>query len=164
MAPMFRGCPDCAAAGRRSPLEVAYPREWIALSPDRVFVPVGSGDGVYGIWKGFRELATAGAISRTPRMIACQASGADSTVRAFHQRSRRHESLDETRTVALSIAEKIAGDHALRAIYESEGEARAASDEAPGETWVLIGTGAAVKWPDYVVRGFEMPPVVKTPL
>jgi threonine synthase len=141
---------------------------------------VGSGDGVYGIWKGFRELASARAIPRTPRMIACQAAGADSTVRAFRGRSRRHRPLEETRTVALSIAEKITGDHALRAVYESDGEARSASDEeilaathrlarmgfalepasaaalacaeqaiddSPGETWVLIGTGAAVKWP-----------------
>ena len=46
--------------------------------PDRVFVPTGSGDGIYGVWKGFRELRALGWIDKTPKMIACQASGADS--------------------------------------------------------------------------------------
>ncbi len=41
-------------------------------APDRVYVPAGSGDGTYGVWKGFRELAELKVISSTPRMIACQ--------------------------------------------------------------------------------------------
>ncbi len=32
--------------------------------PDRVFVGVGSGDGIYGIWKGFRELHECGLAAR----------------------------------------------------------------------------------------------------
>src|SRR5207247_9821402 len=52
-------------------------------APDRVYAPVGSGDGLYGVWKGFVELRRIGAVDRMPRMVACQASGANPYVRAF---------------------------------------------------------------------------------
>ena len=158
--------------------------------PDRVFVPAGSGDGIYGVWKGFRELHKLGWITNAPRMIACQAFGADSAFRAFQKKSHHAEALDSTSTVALSIAERIIGDHALRAVYESDGSVLTCSDEeileaqrvlmrqgfalepasaaavaclqqvasewSRGETWVVIGSGAAVKW-GTVSANFEMP-------
>ena len=158
--------------------------------PDRVFVPTGSGDGVYGVWKGFRELRDLGWTGKTPKMIACQASGADSASRAFQRKSHHAELLDSTSTVALSIAERITGDHALRAVYQSGGSVLTCSDEealqarrlllrqgfalepasavalacvqqvasewTAGETWVMIGSGAAVKW-GTMTDGFEMP-------
>ena len=58
--------------------------EQLGSAPDRVFVPVGGGDSIYGVWKGFRELLELGAIDRAPRMYACQAGGA-SIVRAIEQ-------------------------------------------------------------------------------
>lgn len=97
--------------------------------PDRVFVPTGSGDGIYGIWKGFRELRELGWATKTPKMIACQASGADSVFRAFQRKSQHADLLDSTNTVALSIAERITGDHALRAVYQSGGSVLTCSDE-----------------------------------
>jgi threonine synthase len=36
-------------------------------APDCVFVPTGSGDGIYGVWKGFRELHELGWIARRQR-------------------------------------------------------------------------------------------------
>jgi len=158
--------------------------------PDRVFVPTGSGDGIYSAWKGFRELRELGWTEKVPKMIACQASGADSAFRAFNRRSQHTEPLDSASTIALSIAERITGDHALRAVYQSGGSVLTCSDEETltamrflmrqgfafepasavalaclqkvarewiaGETWVIIGSGAAVKW-STMTDGFEMP-------
>lgn len=158
--------------------------------PHRVFVPVGSGDGIYGVWKGFRELRELGRGGHAPKMIACQTSGADSAFRAFRQKSRHTEPLDSAQTVALSIAERVTGDHALRAVYQSGGSVLTCSDEealaamrllmsqglalepasavalaclqqvaseaTDGETWIIIGSGAAVKW-STMTEGFEMP-------
>jgi len=163
-------------------------------APDRVFVPVGSGDGVFGVWKGFRELGRSGLIQKVPQMVACQATGADSLFRAFSQRKNHVERLAQVSTAALSVGELAAGDHALRAVYESQGTVMLSSDEetfdamhalmhcgfavepssavayscarkrlpesAPDETWVVIASGAAVKWPDSLLVGFEMPAVV----
>ncbi|MFN7996677.1 MAG: pyridoxal-phosphate dependent enzyme [Bryobacteraceae bacterium] len=159
--------------------------------PDRVFVPAGSGDGIYGVWKGFRELLALGWISNAPRMIACQTTGADSAFRAFKRGSHHAEPLESASTVALSISERVIGDHALRAVYESGGSVLAVSDEAvleamryfgrqgvaleaassvplacvrkvareatPGEVWVMIGSGSAVKWGN-LAESFQMPP------
>ena len=97
--------------------------------PDRVFVPVGSGDGLYGIWKGFCELQQIGIADRAPRMYACQAAGADPYVRAFRAGASRLTALESVHTIALSIAEKIGGEQALQAVYDSAGAALRASDE-----------------------------------
>jgi threonine synthase len=100
--------------------------------------------------------------------------------------------LPSTSTVALSIAERITGDHALRAVYESRGSVltctddetiraqrflmlrglalepassvalacmqRTASEATTGETWVVVGSGSAVKWGP-VIDNFKSPRV-----
>lgn len=96
--------------------------------PNRVFVPVGSGDGVYGVWKGFRELQQMGIAARTPRMFVCQSASADPYVRAFRRGATHLEPLESATTVALSICEKIGGEQALRLIYESGGAALSVAD------------------------------------
>ena len=96
--------------------------------PSRIFVPVGSGDGIYGIAKGFRELHALGLIDGVPRLIGCQASGADSAYRAS-ARQPRAEPLSSVSTLALSVGERVTGDHALSAVWESAGEMVVASDE-----------------------------------
>ena len=111
--------------------ELCEELNWTA--PDRVFVGVGSGDGIYGIWKGFRELFERGRIAHTPRMIACQAAGADSLVRGFNSGSRRIQPLPSAHTAALSVSEEVTGDHALQAVYDSQGSALSAGDDAIAE-------------------------------
>jgi threonine synthase len=166
--------------------------------PERVFVPVGSGDGIYGIWKGFRELRACGVVTTVPRMYGCQTSGANSLVRAFLRRDRKITPLASTQTVASSLAELAVGEVALNAVYDSGGGAIEVSDDealterrrlarcgialepsscvplaclrkvrenegeksTAEEIWISIGSGAAPKWPDDVMRDFTMPPVL----
>ena len=97
--------------------------------PDAVFVPCGSGDGVYGVFKGFRELREIGLVDRLPRMFLCQAAAVAPYLRAFRAGASRVEAVCACSTTALSIAEPIGGDHALRAVYESSGEVVAASEQ-----------------------------------
>jgi threonine synthase len=49
--------------------------------PDTIFVPVGDGVIISGIYKGFRELLALGWIERIPRLIGVQAQGSDALVR-----------------------------------------------------------------------------------
>lgn len=95
----------------------------LGRAPDRVYVPLGGGDGLYGIWKGFRELFEVGAIDRIPAMIGCQAEGANPYVRALRAKARTLTAVPDTSSAALSIAEAIGGDHALDAIIDSHGDA-----------------------------------------
>ena len=43
----------------------------LGRAPDTVVVPVGAGPLMRGIWHGFRDLQTAGLITRLPRMAGC---------------------------------------------------------------------------------------------
>ena len=97
--------------------------------PDSVFVPCGSGDGLYGIFKGFLELRDIGVTDRIPRMFLCQAAAVAPYVEAFRAKLQRVPRVVPQPTAALSIAEPIGGDQALRAVYQSDGEAVAASEQ-----------------------------------
>ena len=106
----------CLARMQVSPIRLAseglkqsLSRFWKRLGrvPDRVFVGVGGwGDGIYGIWKGFRELLECGVARPVPRMIACQTEGANSLVRAFRKGEQVIVPLDSVHTVASSLAER----------------------------------------------------------
>lgn len=98
--------------------------------PDRVFVPAGSGDGLYGIYKGFTELRDLGLTDRVPKMIGCQATGAACYVKALEQNALHPIRIPQPETIALSIAEEMGGYPALTAIRESGGTAIAVDDEA----------------------------------
>lgn len=97
--------------------------------PDAVFIPAGSGDGLYGVFKGFRELRDAGIADRLPRIFLCQARAVAPYAEAFRAKLHRVQRVMPQPTAALSIAEPIGGDHALRAVYESDGEAVTASEQ-----------------------------------
>jgi threonine synthase len=61
-------------------------------------------------------------------MVACQAAGADSVVRAIRRNAQHVVELERVDTAALSIAEVVTGDHAARAVYESGGDAVSVTD------------------------------------
>ena len=97
--------------------------------PDAIVVPVGDGCIIGGVHKGLKDLTAIGVISEMPRLIAVQADGANSIVKAF-------ESGNETGTVpGITIADGIAvskprdGVKALRAVKETNGYAISVSDE-----------------------------------
>ena len=54
--------------------EIAEQLGWSV--PDLVAVPSALGDGIQGIWRGFRDLATWGVVDATPRMVAVEVGGA----------------------------------------------------------------------------------------
>lgn len=112
--------------------------EQLGSAPDRVFVPVGGGDSIYGVWKGFRELLELGAIDRAPRMYACQAGGA-SIVRAIEQDLQHAPEVPSVDTLAISIRHTRSGDHGVWAVRESKGGAIAVEDGEITEALVRLG-------------------------
>jgi threonine synthase len=99
-----------------------------ALATAHVFVPVGGGDSLYGIYKGFRELVNLGALARLPRMYACQPTGAAPLVAAETSGADDVPHVEIDRSLALSIREADTGMHALRGLRDSAGGAMAVSD------------------------------------
>jgi threonine synthase len=92
-------------------------------APDHVLFPVAAGDGLYGPWKGFRELHQLGLLDAPPRMHAVQATGVKPIVEAFEQGLEEPLFCAEPDTIALSIADRTGGSIALTALTESRGGA-----------------------------------------
>lgn len=97
--------------------------------PDWVFVPVGDGNIISGVWKGFRDLHGIGFIDRLPKLVACQAEGSDAVTRAFD--SDGVIKPVEGRTVADSIAVSMPrdGEAAVQALIQAGGPAFRISDK-----------------------------------
>ena len=98
-------------------------------APDAVFVPTASGDLLFGIHKGFRELMELGFTSSCPRVIGCQAAGAAPLAAAFQNALERVPVLPNPTTVAVSIGDATSGRNALAAVRESGGDVVVVSDE-----------------------------------
>jgi len=120
--------------------------------PDWVFVPVGDGNIISGVWKGFRDLHGIGFIDRLPKLVACQAEGSDAVTRAFD--SDGVIKPVEGRTVADSIAVSMPrdGEAAVQALIQAGGPAFRISDneilaaipEMARETGVFAEPASAV--------------------
>ncbi len=118
-------------------LEICEQLDWQV--PDYVFVPVGDGCIIQGMWKGFRDFYHLGFIDRLPRLIGVQAAGSAPLVNAWEKGRILAEPV-EPRTFADSIAVGIPRDQvkALKAVGESNGQLIAVEDEAIREAMALL--------------------------
>ena len=98
--------------------------------PDYVFVPVGDGCIISGVWKGFQDFYKVGLIDRLPRLIACQAEGSAAIYHAFKKKIETPEPINAN-TIADSISVDLPRDgvKALRALRDSNGDCVILSDE-----------------------------------
>jgi len=123
--------------------EVAEQLGWRA--PDRVVVPVGDGNILTGVHKGFSELLELGWIGRMPRLTGVQAEGSSPIARAYAAGS------DEIRPVeASTLADSISagrpsdGARALRAARQTGGGFVTVADEEILGSIAALGRDAAV--------------------
>ncbi|MHB1652608.1 MAG: threonine synthase [Desulfitobacteriaceae bacterium] len=100
----------------------------LGRAPDKVLVPVAGGNALYGIFKGFRELLELKLIDQVPKIIACQASGANILEQAYREHLTKVGIQPGAYSLATSTREETAGDNALQAIYQSNGEAVTVTD------------------------------------
>jgi threonine synthase len=98
--------------------------------PDAVVAAVGAGDGLYGIWKGFRELADAGLIEDTPAMVSAEAQERHPLANAF-EAAEEHVGEDPgPEPLSTSTKSPTTGDHALAAVRNSGGRPAVIDREA----------------------------------
>ena len=100
-------------------------------APDSVFVSVGDGSIVGGVYKGFWELQRLGWIERIPRIFGVQSANSAAIYNAWRDRMQLPQPVSAT-TVADSISVNAPRDavKALRAVRESGGAFVLAEDEA----------------------------------
>lgn len=97
--------------------------------PDWVFVPVGDGNILSGIWKGFVELREAGLVDRVPRLAAVQAERSNAVKLAFEGDGKLRPVSGQTIADSISVSLPRDGDAAVKALRQSNGIALAVSDE-----------------------------------
>ena len=89
--------------------------------PDLVVVPVGDGNILSGVWKGFLEFQRLGFIERTPRLLAVQAEGSAAIVQAAAGDGVIRPVSGDTVADSISVSLPRDGEAAVRAIRESGG-------------------------------------------
>ena len=109
--------------------------------PLTVFVPVGDGNIISGIHKGFKDLYQLGWLPRIPRMIGVQAEGSAAVSNAFHAGTETIQSVSSA-TIADSISVDLPRDgvRAVRAAKETGGTYVNVSDDEILQAIAELGT------------------------
>jgi threonine synthase len=97
--------------------------------PDLVVVPVGDGNIISGVWKGFEEFHRIGFIDRLPRLLAVQAQESDAVVRALEGDGTIRPVSGQTVADSISVCMPRDGEAALQAIQASNGFGIRVSDD-----------------------------------
>lgn len=135
--------PYLSEGKKTAALEICEQLGWEA--PDRIFVSVGDGCIIGGLWKGLKDLLALGFIDKMPKLMGVQAEGAAPLVRAWREGTEEIEPV-VLNTLADSIAVGVPRDRikALRAVRETGGEYLAVSDEEILDAMRVLARWAAV--------------------
>jgi threonine synthase len=138
----------------------------LGRAPDYIFVPVGDGVILAGLYKGFRDLRQLGVIDRVPVIYAAQAEGSSGITRAF--RSGDFDTAYSAQTVADSISVDVPrnGYHAVKQLREFGGRCVTTTDEAilgaqqrlASSTGLFAEPSAAAAFAGFLASMEEIPP------
>ncbi len=108
-------------------LEIGEQLEW--QLPDKVFVGVGDGCIIGGLWKGFCDLKRLGFVERLPQMIGVQSETASAIVDAANGDGRVREGAAHTIADSINVGRPRDATKAIRAIRDSGGRGVKVSDD-----------------------------------
>ncbi len=114
-------------------------------TPDRIFVSVGDGNIISGLWKGLRDLCALGWIDKMPKLMGIQAEGSAACYNAWKAGSEEITPVN-AQTIADSISADIPRDgrRAIRAVRETKGAFLTVSDDEIIAAIGELGREAAV--------------------
>ncbi|MFH2114260.1 MAG: pyridoxal-phosphate dependent enzyme [Spirochaetota bacterium] len=115
-----------ANVGEASRTKSGKPANFVC--PDHVFVSVGDGVIVAGVYKGFEDLLRLGRIDRMPTIWACQAEGSSAIARALKEGSFGKPVASDTIADSISVDVPRNGAHALGKLKKHSGRAVVISD------------------------------------
>jgi threonine synthase len=114
-------------------------------APDVVIVPVGDGNIISGVYKGFHDLHQLGWIEKMPRFIGVTAALAPSLYRAWQSGSETFETIpSQTIASGISVDHPCDGVAALRAVRATGGELIEATDNEMLEAMQALATKTGV--------------------
>jgi threonine synthase len=117
----------CEQLGQIPNPKIPNPK-WIA--PDAIFVSVGDGNIISGLWKGLRDLLALGWIDKMPKLMGIQAEGSAACYNTWKAGTEKIEAVNAV-TVADSISADIPldGVRAVRAVRETGGAYLTVTDD-----------------------------------
>lgn len=120
--------------------------------PDAIYVPIGAGPLLVGIFKGYEELKSFGVIDKLPKMVGVQAEGCSPIAKAYLAGKQEVESEDNPSTIAGGICDGLTGyskdgTYVLNTIKRSGGFAIYCDDSSISEAqrWLAADEGAFVE-------------------
>jgi threonine synthase len=119
--------PFMAEGKKTAALEIGEQLNWDV--PDKIFVGVGDGCIVGGMWKGFNDLYRLGWIDRLPQMVGVQAEGAAAVVDAVNGDGVVRAAPAHTVADSINVGQPRDATKAIRAIRDSGGQGVKVSDE-----------------------------------
>lgn len=119
--------PILAEGKKTVSLEIAEQNDWRA--PDHVFVPVGDGCIISGVYKGFFDLLSLKWIDSMPAIHAVQAEGSAAIVDSLVEEGDIQSVSANTIADSISVDQPRDGDKARRAIIKSGGKGFKVSDD-----------------------------------
>ncbi|MFH0980540.1 MAG: threonine synthase [Planctomycetota bacterium] len=112
--------------------------------PDLVVVPVGDGNIISGVWKGFADFQRMGFIERLPRLLAVQAEGSAAVVRALEGDGTIRAVSGVTVADSISVSLPRDGEAAVQAVRASGGFGITVSDEEILAAILEVARGSGV--------------------
>lgn len=111
--------------------------------PDRIFVPVGDGVIISGVYKGFEDLLLLNLIDRMPIIVAVQSEGSDNLVRNI---GKKDFQIIPSTTIADSISVDIPRNYymAQQFIQTYQGETIIVSDDEIMEASVILSKNTGI--------------------
>ncbi len=146
--PPIGGDPLAIEGYRTIAYEIAEQLSWNV--PDLVAVPAALGDGIQGIWRGFRDLADWGVVDATPRMVAVEVGGAVASALAGGKDWVAPSG--EVNSMARSLAGVTGTVQTLQAVVESEGLVVRVTDAELETARILLGESEGV-WAELGAAG-----------
>lgn len=140
--------PSCTAYGHEGYKTMAYEicEQLAWRCPDLLIIPSGYSEGLYGVWKGFREMRDLGLIERTPRMVAVEPEKRAALKKAVSEGGKGIATVSAGATAARGIGASTNSYIGYAALQESGGVALTVSDEEALEAQKAIGrTGIYVE-------------------
>jgi len=134
--------PVLAEGKKTGALEVAEQLGWDV--PDKVFVSMGDGCVIGGLWKGFQDLVRVGLVDRSPQLVGVQAEGCQPIKRAVDTGGPVEPVTPDTLADSIAVGRPRDAWKAVRAIRDSGGFAVAVSDEEILDAMRVLARGAGV--------------------
>ncbi|MCK4546844.1 MAG: threonine synthase [Candidatus Eisenbacteria sp.] len=144
--------PYLSEGKKTAALEIAEHLNWEA--PDKVFVSVGDGCIIGGLWKGFHDLLEIGLLDRMPQIIGVQAEGCQPIRQAIETGKPVEPVSPDTIADSISVGRPRDALKAVRAIRNSGGFALAVPDEEILDAMRTLGRSTGIFGEPAGVTGF----------